>query len=115
MWLRTLLLATSAYPDCCAWLYVLVTQSFSLNHVSRLQTVTRTASGLGRPLALKKPVILCGDLNVAHKEIDLTNPKAKIRSAGFTQEERDGFDDLLNESFLSGFGKEIFLLVLQEW
>ena len=45
----------------------------------------------------KKPVILCGDLNVAHKEIDLTNPKAKIRSAGFTQEERDGFDDLLSK------------------
>ena len=51
----------------------------------------------------KKPVILCGDLNVAHKEIDLTNPKAKIRSAGFTQEERDGFDDLLNEGFVDTY------------
>jgi len=50
-----------------------------------------------------KPVILCGDLNVAHKEIDLTNPKAKIRSAGFTQEERDGFDDLLNEGFVDTY------------
>ena len=38
----------------------------------------------------KKPVILCGDLNVAHKEIDLANPKTNKKSAGFTIEERDG-------------------------
>lgn len=38
----------------------------------------------------KKPVILCGDLNVAHKEIDLANPKTNKKSAGFTPEERQG-------------------------
>ena len=38
----------------------------------------------------KKPVILCGDLNVAHKEIDLANPKTNKKSAGFTVEERSG-------------------------
>ncbi len=37
----------------------------------------------------EKPVILCGDLNVAHKEIDLANPKTNKKTAGFTQEERD--------------------------
>ncbi len=37
----------------------------------------------------RKPVILCGDLNVAHKEIDLANPKTNKRNAGFTMEERE--------------------------
>lgn len=44
-----------------------------------------------------KPVILCGDLNVAHNEIDLKNPSTNTRTAGFTQEERDGFTTLLKE------------------
>ena len=43
----------------------------------------------------KKPVIVCGDLNVAHKEIDLKNPKTNTKTAGFTKEEREGFDELL--------------------
>ena len=43
-----------------------------------------------KELDAKKPVILCGDLNVAHKEIDLANPKTNKKSAGFTQEERSG-------------------------
>ena len=38
----------------------------------------------------ERPVVLCGDLNVAHKEADLANPKTNKKSAGFTQEERDG-------------------------
>lgn len=50
-----------------------------------------------------KPVILCGDLNVAHKEIDLKNPSTNTRTAGFTQEERDGFTALLNEGFVDTF------------
>ncbi len=50
-----------------------------------------------------KPVILCGDLNVAHKEIDLANPKTNQKSAGFTKEERSGFDDLLNEGFVDSY------------
>lgn len=44
-----------------------------------------------------KPVVVCGDLNVAHNEIDLKNPKTNQRSAGFTIEERDKFSSLLNE------------------
>jgi len=46
-----------------------------------------------------KPVILCGDLNVAHKEIDLKNPKPNIRNAGFTIEERTKFQELLDSGF----------------
>jgi len=47
-----------------------------------------------------KPVIICGDLNVAHKEIDLKNPKTNLKSAGFTIEERDSFEKLLNKCLL---------------
>lgn len=51
----------------------------------------------------KKPVIVCGDLNVAHKEIDLKNPKTNLRNAGFTEEERGKFTDLLNAGFTDTF------------
>ncbi|MFQ5620847.1 MAG: exodeoxyribonuclease III [Candidatus Nanoarchaeia archaeon] len=50
-----------------------------------------------------KPVIFCGDLNVAHKEIDLKNPKSNKRNAGFTDEERKGFDNILAAGFLDSF------------
>ena len=46
-----------------------------------------------------KPIILCGDLNVAHKEIDLKNPKSNRYSAGFTDEERNKMTELLKENF----------------
>jgi len=51
----------------------------------------------------EKPVILCGDMNVSHQEIDLANPKSNKRNAGFTQEERDGMTDLLNGGFVDSF------------
>ena len=50
-----------------------------------------------------KPVILCGDLNVAHQEIDLKNPKTNRRNAGFTDEERGKFTDLLSAGFIDSF------------
>ena len=50
-----------------------------------------------------KPVIICGDLNVAHKEIDLKNPKSNRRNAGFTDEERDKMTKLLNAGFTDTF------------
>ncbi|NLM42537.1 MAG: exodeoxyribonuclease III [Clostridiales bacterium] len=50
-----------------------------------------------------KPVILCGDLNVAHKEIDLKNPKSNRRNAGFTDEERDKLTKLLDSGFVDSF------------
>lgn len=51
----------------------------------------------------KKPVIICGDLNVAHKEIDLKNPKTNTKSAGFTPEEREKFSRLLESGFVDTF------------
>lgn len=50
-----------------------------------------------------KPVIFCGDLNVAHKEIDLKNPKSNRKSAGFTDEERGCFDRLIENNFIDTF------------
>lgn len=54
-------------------------------------------------LAKDKPVIFCGDLNVAHKEIDLANPKPNRRNAGFTDEEREGFSSLVGDGFIDTF------------
>lgn len=51
----------------------------------------------------KKPVIICGDLNVAHQEIDLKNPSTNRRNAGFTDEERERFTTLLNSGFIDTF------------
>ena len=51
----------------------------------------------------KKPVIVCGDLNVAHKEIDLKNPKTNRKNAGFTDEERSKFTELMEAGFIDTF------------
>ena len=56
-----------------------------------------------RKLDSEKPVIFCGDLNVAHQEIDLKNPKSNVRNAGFTQEERDKMTALLGNGFVDTF------------
>lgn len=54
-------------------------------------------------LDAKKPVIVCGDMNVAHQEIDLKNPKTNRRSAGFTDEERSKMTQLLSNGFTDTF------------
>lgn len=54
-------------------------------------------------LCENKPVIVCGDLNVAHKEIDLKNPKTNRKNAGFTDEERDKMTELLSAGFIDTF------------
>lgn len=54
-------------------------------------------------LDTKKPVIICGDFNVAHTEIDLKNPKNNTMNAGFTIEERNKFTELLNAGFIDTF------------
>ena len=54
-------------------------------------------------LKLKKPVIYCGDLNVAHQEIDLKNPKTNRMNAGFTDDERNKMTELLNSGFVDTF------------
>jgi len=54
-------------------------------------------------LDARKPVIVCGDLNVAHREIDLKNPKSNRKNAGFTDEEREKFGILLDSGFTDTF------------
>lgn len=56
-----------------------------------------------KKLEEKKPVILCGDLNVAHNEIDLKNPKTNRKNAGFSDEERGKFTKLINSGFTDTF------------
>ena len=56
-----------------------------------------------KKLEEKKPVIVCGDLNVAHKEIDLKNPKTNRRNPGFTDEEREKFTTWLDAGFTDTF------------
>lgn len=50
-----------------------------------------------------KPVVFCGDMNVAHKEIDLTFPKANVKNHGFTSEERAGMDNIVQSGFVDTF------------
>ncbi len=59
--------------------------------------------GYIKSLDAKKPVIYCGDLNVAHNEIDLKNPKTNHQSAGFSDEERGKFSELLDSGFTDSF------------
>lgn len=56
-----------------------------------------------KKLEESKPVIYCGDLNVAHKEIDLKNPKTNHKNAGFTDEERGKFDNVINSGHIDTF------------
>ena len=58
---------------------------------------------LKRLQAKGKPAVFCGDLNVAHQEIDLANPRSNRRNAGFTDEERAGFSRLLDSGFVDSF------------
>ena len=56
-----------------------------------------------KKLERRKPVVFCGDLNVAHTELDLANPKANVRNHGFTLEERAGFEAFVRRGFLDTF------------
>ncbi|MEW6306347.1 MAG: exodeoxyribonuclease III [Verrucomicrobiota bacterium] len=56
-----------------------------------------------KKLERRKPVVFCGDLNVAHQEIDLANPKSNVRNAGFTIEERESFGETLKQGYLDTF------------
>jgi exodeoxyribonuclease III len=51
----------------------------------------------------KKPVIVCGDMNVAHEEIDLKNPKTNVGNPGFSDQEREKFTELLSAGFVDSF------------
>lgn len=79
----------------------------SQNELRRLDYRTRTWDRLFleylKDLEKTKPVIICGDFNVAHKEIDLKNPKSNTRNAGFTIEERTAFDNYIQAGFIDTF------------
>lgn len=94
---------TAEYPD-----YYVVTcyTPNSQNELARLDyRMTWEDAWLAylKGLEEKKPVVFCGDLNVAHKEIDLKNPKTNRRNAGFTDEERAKFTRLLEAGFVDTF------------
>ncbi len=94
---------TAEYPD-----YYVVTcyTPNSQNELARLDyRMTWEDAWLAylKGLERKKPVVFCGDLNVAHKEIDLKNPRTNRRNAGFTDEERDKFTRLLEAGFVDTF------------
>lgn len=95
---------TLEYPD---WYLVTVYTPNAKRDLSRLDYRTRQwdvdfldyVKGLERD----KPVIFCGDLNVAHQEIDLANPRGNRGNAGFTDEERAGFDRIAGAGFIDTF------------
>ncbi len=94
---------TAEYPD-----YYVVTcyTPNSQNELARLPYRMRWEDDFRtflKNLEEKKPVIFCGDLNVAHKEIDLKNPKTNRKNAGFTDEERGKFTELLDSGFIDTY------------
>lgn len=95
---------TAEFPD---WWLVNVYQPNAQRGLTRLDYRVKEWDpaflGFLRKLEKKKPVVFCGDLNVAHTEIDLTNPKTNRRNAGFTDEERTGFSRLLAAGFIDTF------------
>ena len=74
-----------------------------LSHLEYKHHFNCTLNSYVRRLKNKKPIILCGDLNVAHREIDLANYKTNRGNAGFTQIERDDFSHLLSTGLLDSF------------
>jgi exodeoxyribonuclease-3 len=92
------------FPD--FWL-VNVYQPNSQRGLTRLEYRTESWDPAFRKflhrLEKQKPVLFCGDLNVAHQEIDLANPKSNRRNAGFTDEERGRFTELLDSGFIDTF------------
>ena len=94
---------TAEYPD---YFLVNVYVPNSKRDLSRLpyrQKWDRVFLAYLKKLEAKKPVICCGDLNVAHREVDLANPKANVGNHGFTPQERAGFDAMVNSGFIDTF------------
>ncbi len=95
---------TAEYPAC--YLVTVYTPN-AKDDLSRLQLRHRhwdpAFLGYCRQLEQKKPVVFCGDLNVAHTELDLANPKSNKGKKGFTLEEREGFQNLLDAGFVDTF------------
>ena len=94
---------TLEYPD---FYFVTVYTPNSQNELARLDYRMKWEDDFLaylKKLEESKPVIFCGDLNVAHKEIDLKNPKSNRKNAGFTDEERGKFTALVDAGFIDTF------------
>lgn len=94
---------TLEYPD---FYFVTVYTPNSQNELARLDYRIKWEDDFLaylKKLEVSKPVIFCGDLNVAHKEIDLKNPKTNRKNAGFTDEERGKFTALVDAGFIDTF------------
>ncbi|EDY84239.1 exodeoxyribonuclease III [Verrucomicrobiia bacterium DG1235] len=94
---------TAEYPE---FFIVTVYTPNAQNELRRLpyrQEWDRDFLAYVKALEATKPVIFCGDLNVAHTEDDLANPKTNRKNAGFTDEERAGFDDIVAAGFVDTF------------
>lgn len=94
---------TLEYPD---FYFVTVYTPNSQNELARLDYRMKWEDAFLaylKKLEASKPVIFCGDLNVAHKEIDLKNPKSNRKNAGFTDEERGKFTALVEAGFIDTF------------
>lgn len=94
---------TLEYPD---FYFITVYTPNSQNELARLDYRMKWEEDFLaylKKLEVTKPVIFCGDLNVAHKEIDLKNPKSNHKNAGFTDEERGKFTALMEAGFIDTF------------
>ncbi len=74
-----------------------------LTRLEYRQDWDRDFLGFLKKLERRKPLVICGDMNVAHTELDLANPKANVRNHGFTVEERAGFSAMIEAGFIDTF------------
>lgn len=94
---------TAEYPEFFLVNVYVPNSKRELTRLAYRQQWDREFLGYLKGLELNKPVIFCGDLNVAHTELDLANPKANVGNHGFTPEERAGFTALTQAGFIDAF------------
>ena len=94
---------TLEYPDFFVVNVYVPNSQRELTRLAYRQEWDRAFLGYLRKLERRKPVIFCGDLNVAHTELDLANAKSNLGSHGFTLEERAGFGSFIKAGFLDAF------------
>jgi len=94
---------TAEYPDFFLVNVYVPNSQRELTRLAYRQQWDRAFLRYLKRLEAKKPVIFCGDLNVAHTELDLANPKANLRNHGFTPEERAGFGTFIKSGFHDTF------------
>lgn len=94
---------TTEYPDFFVVNVYVPNSKRELLRLPYRQEWDRAFLGYLKKLNRKKPLIFCGDFNVAHTELDLAHPKANVHHHGFTPEERAGFEALLQAGFVDSF------------